>query len=291
MVSFRTTFLVLMVSGLLVSELRFGWVERIAGEYLHAVNHWRPESGRVWDYGKHKTAAIKTLEEIARVRLSSQQEARRANSIGTLINGLAEDQGMMISASHFLELYGKLSPLYAGDLISPYELLNFASSGEWERSYFEKVGGQDVGVYLLNHENMVLADFIISAKRLKEMDSAGTSHITSLESMDQFSGRIYSASDFFQAALKLPDDVRKAVIPEPLNLIRINGRILKASISDEVKNGYIELGFEMEAGDARRVVVVPGQEWAVWQLRKRLENEGLRSRNRMDDTEDDRQIN
>ncbi len=288
LISFRTTFLLLMVFGLIVSELRFGWGERLIGEYLYAVNRFRPEYGRVWDHGKQKIAAMRTLEEMVRVRLSSQQDARSADSMGTLVSRLAESGGMMISASHFLALYGKLQPLYARELISPYTLLNIASGDEWERTYFEKTG-QDTAVYLLNHENRVLYNFILSTKLVEKLNSAQLPHIASLDNMEQFAGRIYPASDFFQTILMLPDDVRKAAIAEPLDLIRTKGRILKAGISNEVKNGYIELGFELESGGLRYVIVTPGQEWAVWQLRKLLGRESSGYKHKPNET-DDRQI-
>jgi hypothetical protein len=46
---------------------------------------------------------------------------------------------------------------------------------------------------------------------------------------------------------------------------------VRVGISDETQAGFIELGFEFFADNQRRVLVVQGQEWAVWRLRAHLE--------------------
>ncbi len=270
MVSFRSAVLILIVAGVLVSELRFGWVEQIAGRYLLATNSRRPEYGAVWETGNKTAQARKTLEELVKVRLSSQREARGADSLNAISKKLTSEQGAMISASHFIDIYNRLSPRISRKILPPYQLLMLSSESEWERTYFEK-SADGMGAYLLNTENRVLHHIRIDYNLLQEIELEAGTHANSLESLDNFTARSYLASDFFAALLTLDDEARKAALPEPFLLLREKGRLIKAGISDEVKDGYIELGFELETPQGRRIVIISGHEWAVWQLRERLE--------------------
>ena len=55
----------------------------------------------------------------------------------------------------------------------------------------------------------------------------------------------------------------------------MSGHIVRIGISDEAVSGFIELGFEIEEGTRRRVILLKGHEWAVWILRSYLEEKGL----------------
>ena len=61
------------------------------------------------------------------------------------------------------------------------------------------------------------------------------------------------------------------MLPHPELLLTAPGQIVRVGISDETQAGFIELGFEFFANNERRVLVFPGQEWAVWRLRAHLE--------------------
>ena len=60
----RPILLTLMVSSILVLEMRFDWVERTLGAYLVTTNTARPESGAIWEKGHQTRTAQKTLEKI-----------------------------------------------------------------------------------------------------------------------------------------------------------------------------------------------------------------------------------
>ena len=62
--SFRGTVLFLSVVAILISEVRFSWVEVLVGRYLAVTNSHRPESGNVWEQGRLKQVATQTLEHV-----------------------------------------------------------------------------------------------------------------------------------------------------------------------------------------------------------------------------------
>ena len=72
-VSVRSLGLWFLILVLVVTELRFGWLEQVLGAYLVSTNARRPETGAVWDAGHQTQTALATLEEIVSNRQSSQR--------------------------------------------------------------------------------------------------------------------------------------------------------------------------------------------------------------------------
>ena len=75
----RPILLVLLVTSIIILEMRFDWVERILGAYLVTTNAARPESGAVWEKGHRARTAQINLEKIITDRQTSQREARNAS--------------------------------------------------------------------------------------------------------------------------------------------------------------------------------------------------------------------
>jgi hypothetical protein len=96
-----------------------------------------------------------------------------------------------------------------------------------------------------------------------------------LDDLPSFKNRIYPADRFFKAMDALPPEDLRGVIPEPEKLMVPSGRITRVGISDEAVSGFIELGFEIQEGTERRVILTKGHEWAVWLLRSYLEKGSL----------------
>ena len=130
----------------------------------------------------------------------------------------------------------------------------------------------DLIVYLLDEKNRVLRQMEISAELLYQLDQHEAARIGSLENLSRFADRIYPAQRFFSELDALPEDVRKSILPQPESLLKIPGRIKRVGISDEAVSGFIELGFEIETGARKQVIIVQGGEWAVWLLRTHLES-------------------
>jgi len=271
MLGMRPLLLILMVGILIVSELRFDWMERTLGAYLVTTNSRRPQSGAIWEKGRRTVTARRTLEKIVSDRQSVEREARNAASLSEIAAGLTSGQGVMLSADHFRKLYLQLSPGIAQEIISPFDVLHFFSSPRWRRTYFEK-DGNDLMVYLLDADNRVLRQLEIQPEALLYMENENTASRETLEGLSHFENRIYSAENFFNALAAFPEDVRRSIIPSPETLLGLKGRITRIGISDEAVSGFIEMGFEYLNGAQRQVFIVQGHEWAVWRLRAMLEN-------------------
>jgi len=269
----RPILLTLLISSIIILEMRFDWIERSIGAYLVTTNPNRPEYGAIWEKGHQALAARKTLEKIVTDRQVSQREARNASTLSTMAAGMAPGDGVMLSAERFRQLYLRLPPSISQEIMSPYDLLRIASGGRWRRTYFEKaVTG--LAVYLLDADNHVLFQIDMPSKVLKQLKREDAAPVETLEDLSNFEQRIYTAERFFEALKAFPEETRRNMLPHPEKLLQLSGRIVRVGISDEAVSGFIDLGFEVHDGSLPRVVLIPGHEWAVWRLRSFLEERG-----------------
>jgi hypothetical protein len=262
---------------LFASEYQLNWVERIVGVYLTATNEERPESGAIWEKGRKTQSARVAVDKLASDREAQQRIARNAGTLHEIIASLTPGQGVMLSAEHFRELYQKIPSGIAAEMISPFDLLRFTSEKRWTRVYLEK-SADGLMVYLLEASNHVLRQFRIAAATLALMVRRSDTASHSLESLVSFQNRIYSAERFFAALASLPEEDRRGLIPQPERLLEVSGQITRVGISDEVLAGFIDVGVEIQAGAQRRVLLLQGQDWAVWRLRSLLEGKSPGSR-------------
>jgi hypothetical protein len=176
----------------------------------------------------------------------------------------------MVNPDHFKQLYLKLPVEIAREIVSPFELLSIFSQATWDRTYFEK-SENGLNLYLLDAENRVLKQLVITPELLLTMDRKNVLTAAVLSDLPQFENRIYPGDCFFQILADLPADIRKGVLPNPERLLAQAGQIRRVGISDEATSGFIELGFEISAGTRQEVVRFQGQEWAVRHIRAILE--------------------
>jgi hypothetical protein len=266
----RPILLTLLVSCVIVLEMRFDWVERTLGAYLVTTNAARPETGAIWEKGHRTRTAQKTLEKIVTDRQTSQREARSAETFSQIAASLAAGQGAMLSAERFRQLYLEMPRTASREIISAFDLLKITGQGNWRRTYFEKNGG-DLVAYLLDAENRVLREIDVPSNVLLQMGRKDSVKAETLEDLPNYKNRIYPAERFFEALASFPEEIRRNMILNPEALLKPSGQILRVGISDEAVSGYIELGFEFVNGSRRQVTLAQGQEWAVWRLRSYIE--------------------
>ncbi len=275
----RPLLVCLFFLALLISELRFDWMEQTMGNFLVSTNSRRPESGTIWETGRQTREARKTLDQIVSDRQTSQQETRQAESFKEIAATILPDQWVMISPDQFRRLYLQLNPETAAEIISSFDLLELINRENWDRTYFEK-DGNGLNIYLLDTENRVLRQLTIPPDLLYGMGESQVKMDQSLDDMPQFGSRIYPADLFFQTLDRLGDAVRKETIPQPDQLLRFPGRITRVGISGQGFSGFTELGFEIESTTHRIVILMNGHERAVLRLRSKLEGrEPMRHRN------------
>ena len=127
-IGLRPILMLILVSSIFILELRFDWVERILGTYLATTNSERPESGAIWDKSRQARTAQQTLEKILTDRQSLQREARGAATFTQIAANVTSDNGVMLSADHFRQLYLRLPPSIAYEMISPFFISRIVSS-------------------------------------------------------------------------------------------------------------------------------------------------------------------
>ncbi|MGA6925747.1 MAG: hypothetical protein WBY88_08705 [Desulfosarcina sp.] len=268
--SFRGTLILLAVLAIFISEVRFSWVEILAGRYLAVTNGHRPESGSVWEQGRLKQLATQTLEQMVTQQLSAQREAREATSLAQLIEGLSASQGTMVSAGHFKTLYSQIPETVARNLFSPVLMLRISAEKSWERVYLERENGQ-VGIYLLDRANNVLSYTTLTDRQLSLAGAQPPLLPGALDGQPEFAGRIYAADRFFMALDTLPPETQQGVLAHPAAVLAVEGTPVRVGVSDEVNADMIRIGIEMDTPQGRQVLLATGQEWAVWQVRMLLE--------------------
>lgn len=262
--------LVALLAALVASELKLNWVERLVGAYLVATNAERPESGAIWEKGRKAQTARMAIDKLASDREASQRMARNAGTLNEIVAALVPGQGAMLSAEHFRELYQKIPSGIAAEMISPFDLLRFTSEKRWTRAYLEK-SSEGLTIYLLEANNQVLRQFRVAAATLALMARRGAAASQSLEDLASFQNRIYTAERFFAALSALTEEERRGLIAQPERLLEVSGQITRVGLSDEALAGFVDVGVEVQAGSQRRVILIQGQDWAVWRLRSLLE--------------------
>lgn len=269
-ISLRGVVFCLAILAVMISEFRYSWVERLTGQFLVATNSYRPESGNVWEQGRLRQMATQTLEQMVTQQVTAQREAREATTMEQLIAGLGADQGTMISAAHFRDLYSKLPDTVSRSLFSPILMLRISAEKSWDRVYIERENGQ-VGIYLLDRANNVLSYATLNNRQLESVTDGVPVAAGSLDDMPEFAGRIYRADRFFMVLDSLPPEVQRGVLPRPEAVLAVDGTPLRVGISDEVNGDMIRIGIELQTPQGVEIMTVLGQEWAVWQVRTLLQ--------------------
>lgn len=252
------------------AEVHLHWVERLIGAVLVATNPERPESGSIWEKGRKAQEARSTVDRMLADRDAFQRSARNAGDLSEVVASLSPGQGAMLSAEHFRELYQKVPPGSAAELISVFDLLQLASEGRWTRTYLEK-SSDGLMVYLLEPDNRVVRQLKVSAGTLALLARRTAAVNQGLEELSGFQSRIYPADRFFAALAKMQEDERRALVSQPERLLEVSGQISRVGISDEALSGFVDLGFETGTATQRRVLLLQGADWAVWRLRELLE--------------------
>lgn len=270
--SARTLMMSMLVLVLVVSELRFDWMEQTLGSFLASTNATRPESGAIWEIGKQTRTAHQAIEKIVTDRRSSYREAESATSFKQIAATIQPEEWLLVPPDLFRKLYLELPPEVAKEIIPSFELLELINNREWERTYFEK-DGDGLNIYMLDKDNRVLKRLPISPDLLYMMAYSDVAFGERLENFPIFESRIYPGKLFFHVLKNVMPEVRDGVIRRPEHLLRVPGNIVRVGISDEAISGFIQIGFEIDSGAQQMVILLRGHEWAVWRMRSLLESE------------------
>ena len=266
----RTALLLSAAIALVTTEFRFDWLENAVGAYLVSTNSARPESGAIWDQGRQSELARETLSQYMNQRQDVQREARRATTMAQVLAGVGNEGGAMISADHFVELYLKLPPVIAHEILSPFTLLSQLSTNKWQRTFFERQD-QQISIYLLDDHNQVLHRLAIGPGLMEHIEQGEVAIHTGLHQLSDFADHTYAAEPFFALLNTLPEQVRKGILSSPEELLRVSGHIVRVGISNESTGGVTTLGFEVEDLQGSKVILTQGRTEDIERLQYLLE--------------------
>ena len=272
----RPILLLLLVTGAILLEMRFDWLERAVAAYLVTTNDVRPESGAIWEKGKKARTARTTLEKIVTDRQSVQREISNVESVGQLADSLAPGQGVILAPDQLRQLYLRLPQAVSQQILPVLDLLKLSANPQWRRTYIERT---DTGleIYLLDPGNRVLHQAGIGTTDLSHLNDSLIPEPVLLDDLPRFQDRIYAAEQFFLSLESFPEEVQRSILPHPERLLAAGGQIRRVGISDETGAGQIELGFEIVSGAQTGVLRIKGGEWSIWRLRTLLEAKATRS--------------
>ena len=264
----RVVVLAVAVAALAATEMRFDWMEKTAGAYLVSTNTYRPQLGAIWEQGHKADSARQALAKFANQRHNIQREAQQAGSMSQVIASIIDEKGAMVSADHFLAVYLKLPPMLAAEIVSPYQLLAYSNGGTWQRTLLEKQDGQ-LHIYLLDTQNQVIDRMQLGPELIGHIERGEVAISSSLDQLSDFDD-IYPADRFFSSLNTLPEAVRKKIIAHPEDLLRVNGRIRRVGLSSRGFGDAVDLGFEVEASEGVKVILMQGGRDEVRRLQNSL---------------------
>ncbi len=268
----RAVVVIFILAALVITELRLDWVEQLVGSYMVSTNSYRPKSGAIWEQGQKTASARQTLAEYADQRQNVLREAQQAQSLGQVIANVTEGKGVMISTEHFLELYLKLPPAISHEIVSPYTLLTYVSSGQWQRTFVDRQE-QQILIFMLDAQNQVIYRLTIGPVLLGHIERGEVAIRSGLEQLSDFAAHIYPAERFFEVLNGYPQELRQQIVSHPEDLLRVTGKIRRVGISSAALGDAQELGFEVEDVNGYKVLLMQGQREAVQRIQGDLDGQ------------------
>lgn len=265
----------LMVAAVVLSlgaaELRFDWIEKLAGQYLASTNDGRPETGGMWESGRHAVNAHQSLNRIIHQKQEALKTARESETFADLAGELGPGKWVNLDKRQFKALYDGLRGAVSQSLLDPVRLLWLLNTEAVDRIFCEgRLGG--LKVYFIDKDNRVVHQLDLDTAALLEGPDRNLVR-GSLDQVAEFSGSIYRAGDFFNAVFRLPGDMVEGLVPDAQVLLDQEGTLSRVGIGNRAEKGYIRLGFEYVRLGEPVVIQVQAREWAVWQLNQVLRGE------------------
>lgn len=263
--SFLNLALFIFTAVFIFSELRFNWIENLVGSYLASTNDIRPKTGVIWETGKHTSQAYEYIDEIVSKQENTRQSLNQATSFPGLAARILPGDWVTFDKEQFKKLYLELDQTIALKIIEPARLVWLLKGDLVDRIFCEGVPG-GIKIYFIDSQNRVIQQIPLKKEDLVEIENGDKAVTGTLTEMEGFSGRIYTAREFFDNVFRLAPDILPDLMVDPEKLLNQEGNIVRVGIWNISQNGYIQLGFEFEFQGTSRVVFIKGREWAVWQL-------------------------
>ena len=259
-----TALVILLAASLLLLELSADFLEKMGGRMMQWNNHRRPMIGTTWDYQSQSAAAMQQISEVVSLQNEVRRELQTKEDFARLPEQLAGGKVIRVSREKFLDLYSQLPKVYSQKLISPVKLMEYSVLFDWNRTFFAGYEGR-VDIFFLNNQNYVLEKVTLGSGFFTELERWGLVIEGSLESISEFSGRIYTAEEFVNALTELDEDQEDFI--GGIELLK-SGQILeKVGISRRWQGGTVEMGFQFTDN---RIELYPAPDDFAFQILDKL---------------------
>ncbi|MEE4311434.1 MAG: hypothetical protein V2J62_06145 [candidate division KSB1 bacterium] len=238
--------LVLVLLLFLLAELIFDVVEIGVGFVLETTNAFRPKTGTVWELNQSDRTA---REQISHISGEGSERDNQLNiaGISDLKKILEEKNTVFITRDQLLSIYNDVPPRLARAIVPPLDLLKVIQSQQWVRTKIVKTD-KTLNFYLMDGKNQLIYDSYPDRSLFYGVHLELNTNSHGLESMDEFSSRIFTSGQFFSTFCDLPNSIKLQLINDPYFLIRYHKRIVSVAISRYSHDGIVNLGFDVRDG-------------------------------------------
>ncbi len=252
-----------------IIEYSADFVEIIIGNVLELTNSFRPKSGTIWELALKDQNADNQLQQLAKNIKEPKVEVAEISDLAQLQHQLDQKKSVIVSASKFKELYSQIPPRYSYEIIAPFDLLRLAHSRKWTWTKIVK-GDNNLEFYFLDGDKQLLQDTYPPLSVLYNLPNLSATQPTSLDSMEFFKNRTFTADQFFAAFDDLPNAVKLQLINNPYLLVQWDESIQKVGISRYSIDRSVLIGFEILKGIYTEIYTFEASELAANYLITRL---------------------
>ncbi len=245
-----------------VLEFTTNFVEIVIGNVLELTNPFRPKAGTVWEQNKKDQIASDQLKEITQNIDNDKIELADINDLIELKNKLEVQKTVIITSEQFKKFYNQIPPRFSYDIISPFNLLKLLHNKKWTWTKIVK-GENSLSFYFLDGDKQILMDTYPPLTVLYNIPNSEKNHNVSLDSMEVFQGRTFSAQQFFTAFDDLSNTVKLQLINNPFLLIKWDKNIRQVAIGRYMNEQVVLIGFEINQGIYTEVYTFEASELAA----------------------------
>ena len=258
----KRALVIAIVALFFIVEYSADFIEIIIGNALEITNSFRPKSGTIWELNLKDQKASDQLQQISQNVKEPKVEITEVKDLFQLQQQLDKKKNVVLSAKKFKELYSQIPPRYSFDIISPFDLLRLSHSRKWAWTKIIKEEN-NLAFYFLDGDKQLLMDTYPPLLVLYNFPHQQTEQTASLDSMDFFANRTFSADQFFSAFDDLPNSVKLQLINNPYQLIQWDENIQKVGISRYSIDHSVLLGFEVKQGIYTEIYTFEASELAA----------------------------
>ena len=227
-------------------EYQFYIVERAIGRYLAWNNLGREQLGPQWEKANNRLAAGSRLENIAFERRETERKLERIASFAQLLEFMANQNRLELSADHFDRIYNNL-PFYLKPLILPPDsMLYFGANGLISNTlWLQNVTFLDI--YFLNRDNQILTQATLDKEQIDMILKHGVADNMNIDSEARFSVvRTFTLMRFLNRLERLDYEVRQNFFKAMPAIFEHADPSTRIAISNKITNNLVEIAVSTE---------------------------------------------